>query len=347
MDEIISENISMNIVTEEQENLPFTGETPNVVAATLCTVIAQNVPKFVFIIPYRNRSLHLQSFLKKMKFVLEDIPKTDYEIYVIHQNDTRKFNRGAIKNIGFLYIKNKYPNHYKQMTLVFNDVDIFPLQKNYLNYITTKGIVKHFFGFVYTLGGIVSIVGEDFERINGFPNFWAWGFEDNLINQRVLNAGIMIDRSNFYDLTVNTEDTTTFACINSGVKRITNKNEYIRYVKQTPEGFNRIYAIQLNETSNQIPQHIVIPNTVESETPIQFKNSISSSIHANTHNIINESLDDSLSMVDFITVNVNHFLTEIPENTILTEVYDLRNGTTPYKGVVNTAKRRPQMYMGF
>ena len=204
MDEPISENISINILTEEEEN-------------------SSNIPKFVFIIPYRNRALYLQTFIKKMTYVLEDIPKTDYEIYVIHQNDTRKFNRGAMKNIGFLYIKNKYPNHYKQMTLVFNDVDIFPLQKNYLNYITTKGIVKHFFGFVYTLGGIVSIVGEDFERINGFPNFWAWGFEDNLIQTRIVNAGIAIDRRNFYDLSVNADDGSLFACINSGVKRLTSK----------------------------------------------------------------------------------------------------------------------------
>ena len=344
----MDENITVSYEEESSPVIPqFTYETPNVVSSgipqTPTTVV---LPKFVFIIPYRNRAFYLQSFLRKMSYVLEDIPKSDYEIYVIHQNDTRKFNRGAMKNIGFLYIKNKYPNDYKQMTLVFNDVDIFPLRKNYLNYITTKGIVKHFFGFTFALGGIVSIVGEDFERINGFPNFWAWGFEDNLLQTRLVNAGIRIDRSNFYDLLTNSEDVTTFACINSGVKRITNKNEYVRYLKQTPEGFDRIYAIQLNETSNQIPPHIIIPNTVESEVPIQFKNTISSSIHATTNKIINESNDDSLSPVDFIAVNVNHFLTEIPENTILTEVYDLRNGTTPYKGVVNT-KRRPQMFMGF
>jgi len=305
------------------------------------------VPKFVFIIPYRNRAFYLQSFITKMSSVLEDIPKTDYEIYVIHQNDTRKFNRGAIKNIGFLHIKNKYPNDYKQMTLVFNDVDIFPLRKNYVDYITTKGVVKHFFGFQYTLGGIVSIVGEDFERINGFPNFWAWGFEDNLIQTRIVNAGITIDRSNFYDLTVNADDGSLFACINSGVKRLTSKTEYLRYLKQTPEGFNRIYGIQLNERPNEIPPHIVIPNTIESELPLKLKNTNSGSIHSNTNNMLVHLNDtDSNSTLDFISVNVNHFLTDIPENSVLSEVYDLRNGAVPYKGVVNT-KRRPQMYMGF
>jgi hypothetical protein len=345
-----NENIIMNICADEDlSSLSVDGKInfeDNALSGVLAN--ATTVPKFVFIIPYRNRAFYLQSFMRKMSTVLEDIPKTDYEIYVIHQNDTRKFNRGAIKNIGFLHIKNKYPNDYKQMTLVFNDVDIFPLRKNYVDYITTKGVVKHFFGFHYTLGGIVSIVGEDFERINGFPNFWAWGFEDNLIQTRIVNAGIAIDRRNFYDLSVNADDGSLFACINSGVKRLTSKTEYLRYLKHTPEGFNRIYGIQLTETPNQIPPHIVIPNTIESELPLKLKNTNSGSIHSNTNNMLVHLNDetDSNSTLDFITVNVNHFLTEIPEHSVLSEVYDLRNGAVPYKGIVNT-KRRPQMYMGF
>ena len=325
----VIENIVMNICTDDDLSSKV------------------KVPKFVFIIPYRNRAFYLQSFMRKMSTVLEDIPKTDYEIYVIHQNDTRKFNRGAIKNIGFLYIKNKYPKYYKQMTLVFNDVDIFPLRKNYLDYITTKGVVKHFFGFNYALGGIVSIVGEDFERINGFPNFWAWGYEDNLIQTRIVNAGITIDRSNFYDLIVNVNDGTLFACINSGTKRLTSKTEYVRYVRHTTEGYNHIYDIQLTETLNQIPPHIVIPNTIESELPLKLKNTNSGSIHSATNNmLVHLNNTDYTPTLDFITVNVNHFLTEITEQTVLPEVYDLRNGAVPYKGIINT-KRRPQMYMGF
>jgi hypothetical protein len=325
----VIENIVMNICTDDDLSSKV------------------KVPKFVFIIPYRNRAFYLQSFMRKMSTVLEDIPKTDYEIYVIHQNDTRKFNRGAIKNIGFLYIKNKYPKYYKQMTLVFNDVDIFPLRKNYLDYITTKGVVKHFFGFNYALGGIVSIVGEDFERINGFPNFWAWGYEDNLIQTRIVNAGITIDRSNFYDLIVNVNDGTLFACINSGTKRLTSKTEYVRYMRHTTEGYNHIYDIQLTETPNQIPPHIVIPNTIESELPLKLKNTNSGSIHSATNNmLVHLNNTDYTPTLDFITVNVNHFLTEITEQTVLPEVYDLRNGAVPYKGIINT-KRRPQMYMGF
>ena len=159
-----------------------------------------NIPKIVFIIPYRDRVEHKEFFTVYMKHVLEDIPKTDYEIYFVEQKNTLPFNRGAMKNIGFLALKYKYPNDYKNITFVFNDVDTVPYSKNVINYDTTLGIVKHYYGFKFALGGIFSIKGEDFERTNGFPNFWAWGGEDNYMQKRVEYAGLYIDRSVFFNI---------------------------------------------------------------------------------------------------------------------------------------------------
>jgi hypothetical protein len=122
------------------------------------------IPKKVFIVPYRNRSQHKFFFSKYMSFILED--ENDYEIYFSHQCDARTFNRGATKNIGFLAIKQKYPEHYKDMDFIFNDVDTIPFNKIF-QYETVTGIVKHFYGFKYALGGIVVIKGSDFEKING------------------------------------------------------------------------------------------------------------------------------------------------------------------------------------
>jgi hypothetical protein len=155
------------------------------------------IPKKVFIVPYRNRTQHKFFFSKYMSFILEN--DDDYEIYFSHQCDARTFNRGATKNIGFLAVKNKYPEHYKDINFVFNDVDTIPFNKIF-NYETTHGVVKHFYGFKYALGGIVVMKGADFEKINGFPCFWGWGMEDNALQKRCESSGLIIDRSVFYNI---------------------------------------------------------------------------------------------------------------------------------------------------
>lgn len=151
----------------------------------------------VFIVPYRDRVQHLEQFKRHMPTVLADVPWT-YRFLFIHQCDNRAFNRGAMKNIGFLAVKQMYPANYKNITLVFNDVDCTPKTANLLNYVTRPGVVKHFYGYTYALGGIVSILAGDFERIGGFPNFWGWGYEDNMLQNRVLKNKMQIDRSTFF-----------------------------------------------------------------------------------------------------------------------------------------------------
>lgn len=202
-------------------------------------------PRLVFIVPYRDRELHLQFFRKHMKEVLED--QTDYEIYFSHQKDTRTFNRGAMKNIGFLAIKNKYPATYKTITFVFNDIDTMPFTKNFFNYATEKGTIKHFYGFHYTLGGIVSVNGEDFEKLNGFPNFWSWGYEDNELQRRAESAKIKIDRSHFYPILDK-----NVIHLQDGYKRIINDEEKKRYQWKTTEGIEQIKSLDYSFDGDMI-----------------------------------------------------------------------------------------------
>lgn len=191
----------MDIMTTTKTMTTTTTDTDtNTPTLELQECVNVNVPKIVFIIPYRDRVEHKEFFTVYMKHVLEDIPKTDYEIYFVEQKNTLPFNRGAMKNIGFLALKYKYPNDYKNITFVFNDVDTVPYSKNIINYDTTPGVVKHYYGFKFALGGIFSIKGEDFERTNGFPNFWAWGGEDNYMQKRVEYAELYIDRSVFFNI---------------------------------------------------------------------------------------------------------------------------------------------------
>ena len=178
------------------------------------------VPNKIFIVPYRNRIQHKFFFSKYMSFILED--KDDYEIFFSHQCDARTFNRGAIKNIGFLAVKNKYPEHYKNITFIFNDVDTIPFNKIF-DYETTHGVVKHYYGFKYALGGIVVMKGSDFEKTNGFPCFWGWGMEDSVLQKRCQAVGLKIDRSVFYNI-----GSPEILQLFDGISRIISKKDPLR-----------------------------------------------------------------------------------------------------------------------
>ena len=201
--------------------------------------ISCNVPNIIFIVPYRNRLDNLRKFVEHMKGLI-DFPK--YEIYFSHQCDNRPFNRGAMKNIGFIAIKNKYPNHYKDITIVINDVDTYYSDVNSVSYDTVKGTVMHFFGFNFALGGIFSIKGCDYELSTGFPNFWGWGLEDNAMQDRCLSNGIKIDRS----LCVPIIDSRIVSTHNSDIKVISlrDSNDFrIKNMDSLPDIVNIKYNI--------------------------------------------------------------------------------------------------------
>jgi hypothetical protein len=243
-------------------------EEPVVVVSPEEPVIECNTPpKLVFIVPYRDRQQQYLFFSQHMKVILEDIPTSEYEIFYIHQCDSRDFNRGAMKNIGFLYVKEKYPNDYKDITLVFNDIDTMPYVKNFLNYNTVTGKVKHFYGFQFTLGGIVSIKAGDFEKVNGFPNFWAWGYEDNLLQKRVLDNGLSIDRSQFYPLMDK-----NILQMKDGLNRIVNRTEFDRYMSETREGIQSIKNLTYTIDSSTGFVNVSLFNT--DNDPVSKLNSI-------------------------------------------------------------------------
>jgi hypothetical protein len=215
-----------------------------------------NYPKNVFIVPYRNRIQQKFFFSKYMSFILED--KNDYEIYFSHQCDARTFNRGAMKNIGFLAIKNKYPEHYKEINFIFNDVDTIPFNKIF-DYKTEFGIVKHYYGFKYALGGIVVIKGGDFEKINGFPCFWGWGMEDNVLQKRCDKFNLKIDRNIFYKI-----GSPEILQLFDGISRIISKKDPYRGDKDNGiDGLNTIsklyYSID-NKSDNPNDNIFIIDN---------------------------------------------------------------------------------------
>lgn len=263
-------------------------------------------PKFIIIVPYRDREEHLTFFKSQMKKVFATTSENDYKILVIHQCDTRSFNRGAIKNIGFIAVKQMYPTDYRNITLVFNDVDCMPREAGIINYITSPGIIKHYYGYTYTLGGIVSILAGDFERIGGFPNFWNWGYEDNLLQKRAFYAKMRIDRSTFYEVYENVEKnalskglpvpdrmTQPIIQLSHGSLRTMNHADYMKYSSYTRDGIASIKGVRFEFVSDE---GLLIPD-------------------------------------NGFLINVYEFDVGYSENKEKTFVYDLVNGNSPYKGL--------------
>lgn len=255
----------------------------------------ETIPKIIFIVPYRDRGAEKLHFSIYMKYIMEDYDKNDYEIYYSYQMDSRPFNRGATKNIGFLVMKNKYPNDYKNITFVFNDIDSVPIKKNMFNYITTSGVVKHFYGFTYTLGGIFSIVGSDFEKCNGFPNNWGWGIEDNAMNDRVLLNEFIINREQFFP-----RNSKAVLHLFDTPERLINNREPENYlIKNLNDNLNSLHEIN----------YIIVPNN-ESSTSTENNTLTTDSEIKNTIKV------SAIEQKEYI-INISNFKTFInPTNEV-------------------------------
>jgi hypothetical protein len=256
-----------------------------------------SLPTRVFIVPYRNRPEQKFFFIKHMEFLMEH--SSDYEIYFSHQVDERSFNRGAIKNIGFLTVKEKYPNDYKSMNFIFHDLDTLPFHRIF-DYKTEEGVVKHYYGFDHSLGGIVVIKGSDFERINGFPNFWSWGLEDSFLQKRCARHQIQIDRSQFYKI-----GRPEILHLFDGVSRIINQKD--------PKQFNSDNGIIGLSTIHKLSY------TVDSK---------SSNEKDNMYQAANERI---------FYINIVSFLSETRFEDDIYYHYDLRE---PVKNITNPDPRR-------
>jgi hypothetical protein len=151
--------------------------------------------KYNFIIPYRNRKENLGECIKRFtEMVKEGI---DAHFYIIHQLHPGPFNRGAVKNIGFMEACKTRSDG----LFIFHDVDIYPTYWGSINYDTKKGEVRHPVGLKNeNLGTICCFWKSEFEAVNGFPNYWGWGIEDVTIMYRVKNVNIKIDEQHIVDL---------------------------------------------------------------------------------------------------------------------------------------------------
>lgn len=163
-------------------------------------------PRVAIIVPFRDlhaeqkRMSHLEAFAPHMDAFLGSRARPhEHRVFIIEQSDDGlKFNRGKLLNVGFEIAASEGYDLF-----VFHDVDLLPHESLAPCYLDSPGASPlHIAGLWdrYSenpryCGGIVNFTREQFERINGFPNFfWGWGGEDDEMYNRVVAAGMSFRR---------------------------------------------------------------------------------------------------------------------------------------------------------
>jgi len=204
-------------------------------------VVKDKTPEIIFIVPYRDRKPQRYAFIKIMTHILEDL---NCKVLFVHQRDKRPFNRGAMKNLGFIHVKKMYPNKYKDITLVFHDIDNMPWYKGQFSYTTQRNTINHFYGYPRALGGIFAIKAWDFEHINGFPNIWTWGLEDNMLLRRAEQYNKKVIRPEFVHLEKNNNN---IIGLWHGWDRLVNPHiEHKGRADRGQDGIRSLYHLEIN-----------------------------------------------------------------------------------------------------
>jgi hypothetical protein len=167
----------------------------------------QQMKRLSIVVPYRSREAHLQHFVPHLRAyfsrdkVDREIP---YRVLVIEQEHGIPFNRGALKNIGFVLGRDE--SDYT----AFHDVDYLPIWADYTSVDSLtpivwfgaevrplvpgrrEGVINDMNQF---FGGVVLVPNSGFEQVNGFANqYWGWGYEDVDLAKRFIAAGFSCGR---------------------------------------------------------------------------------------------------------------------------------------------------------
>lgn len=149
-----------------------------------------------------SRTEQLNVFLRIMSRLLA--PSGQFHIYVVEQSDdSRKFNIGKLKNVGFVIARRDGYG-----TFVLSDVDMIPdckLLPWYRRYPDrpihlaargtryTREMSKKFKGGRTFLGAVAAFNAVDFTMANGYPNdYWGWGGDDDELLQRLHDVGLEV-----------------------------------------------------------------------------------------------------------------------------------------------------------
>jgi xylosylprotein 4-beta-galactosyltransferase len=133
--------------------------------------------KLAVIVPFRNAFEELIEFAPKLSRFLVN-HKIPFQIFIIHQIDGYRFNRGSLINVGFQFVKNI--SDY----IVIHDVDVYPISPNVSYEYPGEDVVYHIIPYYLHpnteinyedyLGSIVAMSNEVYEKVDGISNDY-WG----------------------------------------------------------------------------------------------------------------------------------------------------------------------------
>ncbi|WP_448207826.1 galactosyltransferase-related protein [Azospirillum sp. sgz302134] len=142
------------------------------------------------VVPYRDRESHLRQFVPWVSafFARLDTP-IDYRVTIVEQEAGLPFNRGAIKNVGFV-LGEAWSGY-----TCLHDVDYLPMNADYswaeeptpiLWYgaerrpvAPGRSAMTVTTNLDSTMGGALLMPNTIFRQIDGYSNaFWGWGYED-------------------------------------------------------------------------------------------------------------------------------------------------------------------------
>jgi hypothetical protein len=160
------------------------------------------------VVPYRARESHLKFFVPAVRAYFSrdkvdcEIP---YRVLIVEQDNELPFNRGALKNIGFMLGRDN--SDYT----CFHDIDYLPIWADYSWSDVPTAIVWHgaerrpvapgrsqrmlAHNLDEFFSAVVLAPNEIFASVNGYANaYWGWGFEDIDLRNRFTATGVPFGR---------------------------------------------------------------------------------------------------------------------------------------------------------
>jgi hypothetical protein len=180
--------------------------------------------KLNVLIPCRNMETQINKFIPHINAYLSKIGITNFEIFIIEQDNDQLFNRGALFNVGY---KETMMSHNNQLNYYcLHDIDILPNMDTINNYyMIPDNTIRHLYGHLSSLDGIFLLSQNTYQLLNGFSNNYpGWGFEDNDFLRRGQMNNVSIDRAYFQE---------RFKTIN--FKEMDEKTNDLKYKMELPQ----------------------------------------------------------------------------------------------------------------